>query len=368
MIRFLLKKVWSEVKFHRKVVSLHQSFDDMPINKNAFIRYKILDKCFSDRYHKYFIEDLMEKVNGQLEDAGVKPVSKKQIYDDIKFMKSVDGWEAPIESYQYGKRKFLRYSCDFSINETPITEMEIEQLETLITSLSRLQGIPMYDWVEELLSNLRYRFGLRGVDANCIGFEQNRDLQGLRHLSDLINCVIKRQPVIIDYHPFGRDVLKWTIHPYYLKQYNNRWFLLGFNPEYEDLSIVALDRIEGVAHADITFRRNLDFNFDAFFRDIIGVSIEKGKEVEHVRLKFSPERLPYVISKPIHQSQEIENEAEGIITLDVIPNKELISELIWFCDDVEVLSPDSLREEIKEKIAKMYQKYFGVKNDCTTTR
>ena len=367
MIKFLLKKVWSEVKFHRKVVYLHQSFDDMPINKNAFIRYKILDKCFSDRYHKYFIEDLMEKVNGQLEDAGVKPVSKKQIYDDIKFMKSIDGWEAPIESYQYGKRKYLRYSCDFSINETPITEMEIEQLETLITSLSRLQGIPMYDWVEELLGNLRYRFGLRGIDTNCISFEQNRDLQGLRYLTDLINCVIKRQPVIIDYHPFGRDVLKWTIHPYYLKQYNNRWFLLGFNPEYEDLSIVALDRIESMIHADITFKRNLDFNFDAYFRDIIGVSIEKCKEVEHIRLKLSLDRLPYVISKPIHHSQEIENEAEGIISLDVIPNKELISELIWFCDDVEVLSPESLREEIKEKIAKMYQNYFGVKNDCTTT-
>ena len=128
-----------------------------------------------------------------------------------------------------------------------------------------------------------------------------------------------------------------------------------------------LDRIESLTHADITFKRNLDFNFDAYFRDIIGVSIEKGKEVEHVRLKFSLDRLPYVLSKPIHYSQEIENETEGIISLDVIPNKELISELIWFCDDVEVLSPESLREEIKEKIAKMYQNYFGVKNDCTTT-
>lgn len=340
--------------------------DDMPINKNALVRYKILDKCFCDSYHKYFIEDLMEKVNEQLEDAGVKPVSKKQIYDDIKFMKSVDGWEAPIESYQYGKRKYLRYSYDFSIMETPITDMEVEQLETLITSLSRLQGIPMYDWVEELLANLRHRFGLRGIDTNSIGFEQNRDMQGLRYLSNLIDCVIKRQPVLIDYHPFGRDVIKWTIHPYYLKQYNNRWFLLGYNPDFDDLSIVALDRIDGIALAETSFKRNLDFDFDAYFRDIIGVSIEKGKAVEHVRLKFSPERLPYVLSKPIHHSQEVENEAEGIIALDVIPNKELLSELIWFRDDVEVLSPDSLREEIKEKIAKMYQKYFGVKNDCTT--
>ena len=339
----------------------------MPDNRKAIIRYKILDKCFNDRYHKYFIEDLMNKVNEQLEDAGLKPVSKKQIYDDIRFMKSVDGWEAPIESYQDGKRKYLRYDRDFSIMETPITEMEVEQLETLITSLSRLQGIPMYDWIEELLANLRFRFGLRGIETNRIGFEQNRDMQGLRYLSDLINYIIKRQPVSINYHPFGKDVLQWIIHPYYLKQYNNRWFLLGYNPEFDDLSIVPLDRIEGMTLAETTFKRNLNFDFDAYFHDIIGVSIEKGKEVEHVRLKFSLDRLPYVISKPIHHSQEIENETEGIISLDVIPNKELISELIWFRDDVEVLSPDSLREEIKEKIAKMYQKYFGVKNDCTTT-
>ena len=338
----------------------------MPDNRKALLRYKILDKCFSDKYHKYFIEDLMNRVNEQLDDAGLKPVSKKQIYDDIKFMKSSDGWEAPIISYQFGKRKYLRYSGEFSIMETPITEMEVEQLETLITSLSRLQGIPMYDWVEELLTNLRLRFGLRGVETNYIGFQQNRDMKGLRYLPKLIDCVIKRQPIIIDYHPFGQETTKWNIHPYYLKQYNNRWFLLGYNPSYENLSIVALDRIEGVTYWEETFKRNLNFNFDAYFRDIIGVSIEKDKGIEHIRLKFTKERLPYVISKPIHFSQEIENEEDGIISIDVIPNKELLSELIWFRDDVEVLSPESLRTEIKEKISNMYKKYFGVKNDCTT--
>lgn len=337
----------------------------MPDNRKALIRYKILDKCFSDKYHKYFIEDLMNKVNEQLEDAGLKPVSKKQIYDDIKFMKSQDGWDAPVESYQYGKRKYLRYSYEFSIMETPITEMEVEQLETLITSLSRLQGIPIYDWVEELLTNLRLRFGLRGVETNYIGFQQNRDMKGLRFLPTLINCVIKRQPIIIDYHPFGREIIQWVIHPYYLKQHNNRWFLLGYNDEYDELSTVALDRIEEIAYSETIFKRNLDFNFDSYFRDVIGVSIEKGGVIEHVRLRFSKERLPYVISKPLHYSQTIENEEEGIVSVDLIPNKELVSELIWFHDDVEVLSPSSLRTEIKEKIEKMYQKYFGVKNDCT---
>lgn len=338
----------------------------MPDNRKALLRYKIIDKCLSDKFHKYFIEELVERVNNALEDSGVKPVSKRQVYADIDFMKSTDGWQAPIESVQYGKRKYLTYAYDFSIMETPVTEMEMEQLQTLITSLSRLQGIPMYDWIDELLMNLRHRFGISGNESQLIGFEQNRDMQGLRHLSDLINYTIKRKPVIITYHPFGRDVIKWTIHPYYLKQYNNRWFLLGYNPEFDDLSIVALDRIEGVALAEMPFKRNLNFDFDAYFRDIIGVSIEKGKVVEHIRLKFSHKRLPYVLSKPIHHSQELENEVEGIISIDVIPNKELLSELIWFREDVEVLSPESLREEIKEKIAEMYQKYFGVKNDSTT--
>ncbi len=337
----------------------------MPDNRKALIRYKILDKCFGERFHKYFIEDLMNKVNGQLEDAGLKPVSKKQIYDDIKFMKSADGWRAPIESYQYGKRKYLRYGYEFSIMETPITELEIEQLETLITSLSRMQGIPLYDWVEELLTNLRLRFGLKGIETNYIGFQQNRDMKGLRYLTTLIDCVIKRQPITIDYHPFGREVVQWTIHPYYLKQYNNRWFLLGYNSGFDDLSIVALDRIEDISYSQETFKRNLDFNFDTYFRDIIGVSIEKGKKIEHVRLKFSRDRLPYVISKPIHFSQEIEDEEEGIVSIDVIPNKELLSELIWFRDEVEVLAPDTLRNEIKAKISNMYKKYFAVKNDCT---
>lgn len=338
----------------------------MPDNRKALLRYKVLDKCFSDKYHKYFIEDLVEKVNEALEDMGLLPVSKKQVYDDIKFMMSCDGYDAPIESYYEGKRVYKRYSRDFSITKAPITEMEMDQLQTLITSLSRLQGVPMYDWVEELLMNLRMRFGLRPDDKNLIGFEQNRDLQGLRYLPEITNCVIKKMPINIQYHPFGKNPIQWTIHPYYLKQYNNRWFLLGYNTDFSDLSILPLDRIEGIELADVPFIRNKDFDFDTYFYDVIGVSIEKGKQVEHVRLKFSPSRLPYVLSKPIHQSQEIENESEGIISIDVIPNKELLSELIWFRDDVEVLSPVSLREEIKEIIAEMYQKYFGVKNDCTT--
>ena len=282
-------------------------------------------------------------------------------------MKSDEGWAAPIISIQDGKRKYLRYSEDFSITNAPITEMELEQLETLITSLSRFQGIPMYDWIEELLTNLRFRFGVRGTDVNIIGFERNSDLQGLGHLPKLINCAIKKKAVVVCYQPFGKEVTEWTIHPYYLKQHNNRWFLLGYNELFSDLSVLALDRIQRMEQSEVSFVRNKEFDFETYFRNVIGVSIEKGREVEHIRLRFTPERLPYVLSKPIHHSQIVEDEGEGIVAIDVIPNKELVSELIWFRDDVEVLSPVSLREEIMENVSEMYKIYFPTKNDCTTT-
>lgn len=180
----------------------------MPDNKKALLRYRILDKCFSDKYHKFYIDELVERCNEALEDAAKHLVSKRQVYADIEFMKSSDGWNAPIVSVQDGKRKYIRYAYDFSISETPITDMELEQLQTLITSLPRLQCIPCYDWIGELLTNLRYKFGIHGERDEIIGFEQNQDMKGIRFLPDLINYIIKKQPVDVNYKSFnGKDIL-----------------------------------------------------------------------------------------------------------------------------------------------------------------
>lgn len=333
----------------------------MPDNKKALIRYRILDKCFSDKYHKYYIDELVERCNDALEDAAKHPVSKRQVYADIEFMKSSDGWNAPIVSVQDGKRKYIKYSCDFSIAETPITDMELEQLQTLITSLSRLQGIPCYDWIGELLTNLRYKLGVHGERDEIIGFEQNQDMKGIRFLPDLINYIIKKQPINLNYKSFnGKNVL-WTIHPYYLKQYNNRWYFIGYNDEYKDISVIPLDRIENLEISSACFVPNRMYDFNSYFKDVIGISFGKNMKVEHIELKFSKERLPYVISKPLHHSQYIEDEEQGIVTLDVVINKELVSQLLWFGNDVEIISPRGLKEQIMEKIKGMYQKYFDVK-------
>ena len=129
-----------------------------------------------------------------------------------------------------------------------------------------------------------------------------------------------------------------------------------------DLAIEERNRMEVWAEA----MRSLSMADENTDLNLVLKVIEENKTIEHVLLKFTPNRLPYVLSKPLHSSQKIENRREGIISINVIPNKELVSELIWFGSDVEVLAPDSLREKIKQKIAEMHKKYFDVKNDFTT--
>ena len=59
----------------------------MPINKNALLRYQILDRCFSDRHRRYEIEDLVDKVNEALLDMYGKTIRITQISADITYFR-----------------------------------------------------------------------------------------------------------------------------------------------------------------------------------------------------------------------------------------------------------------------------------------
>ena len=102
----------------------------MPTNKNASIRYQALDKCFRDRRHRYYIDDLIDKCEEALYYYnGVGGVSRRQVFEDIKFMESDTGWSIPLERKKDGKKVYYRYEDpDFSINEQPLTDEEAQQL------------------------------------------------------------------------------------------------------------------------------------------------------------------------------------------------------------------------------------------------
>lgn len=281
----------------------------MPTNKNAAIRYQTLDKCFRDRRHRYYIEDLIDKCEEAIYYYnGVGGVSRRQIFEDIKFMESETGWSVPLERKQDGRRVYYRYrDPDFTINAQPLTEDEARQLRSVIITLRRFRGLPSNAWVDEVISNLEWRFGLRGKQENMIGFEQNPYLRGLNLLPDIIDAATSHQTVRITYRNYKNCDEEYTVvvHPWYIKQYNNRWFLMAYDAEADRISNYALDRIQNFnVEEDVAYIPNKEVDFEHYFDDVFGVTIPPS-DVEKIRvlLQFSKKQYPYIVSKPLHHSQ-----------------------------------------------------------------
>jgi len=335
----------------------------MATNKNAIIRYQALNKCFRNPGRKYFLDDLIDACNEALLDLDPNStgVKRRQIFDDIKFMKDSRGYDAPIEVYRDGKKTFYRYEdLNFSINNQPLNEQEAQQLKESLLTLSRFKGMPQFDWVEELKARLEQSFNLT-TEEKVLSFDENPFLTGREYIGELYHAIINKQVLEIEYHPFKReDNIVFTIHPYHLKQYNNRWFLFGLNNEHKIITNIALDRINSIKESKLKYIANTEINFDEFFDDVIGVTIPEDKTLHKVILKIDNKLWPYIKTKPLHGSQKTkeENEEYAIVQLELMLNYELEALILSYGEQMEVIEPKVLRENITSKIRLLNKKYF----------
>lgn len=344
----------------------------MPKSKNAEYRFMILDRCFSDYLHKYTIDDLLDKVNDKLYDAaGSKSmIMVRQLRSDINSVRKMLPEGIYIDAIPLdGKKCYYRYSDpDFSIYKNELSVSEVQSLKSTIAMLGKYRGLPSNGWLEEVISNLEYRFGVRSNQENAISFEQNENLKGLEFLSVIIDATVNHQPLEIHYLSFKGKDSTCVIHPYHVRQFNNRWFLFGME-EYKGVPRIAnrpLDRIMKVTIANVEYVKNTFVDFSTYFDNIVGVT-HPADDIEEVivELRFDESRFPYVINKPIHQSQYIVDESELTIAIRVRPNKELDARIFSYGPQVEVLSPGWYRDAIAVKIKENYTKYFPVHNLCT---
>ena len=339
----------------------------MPTNKNAQLRYQILDRCFSDFNHQYSIDDLVKIVNESLYELSGSGISLRQIRDDIKYLRDRMTYDAPIKAYPLAGRKcYYRYEDpQFTIFSNVLSVKEIQKLRSTIDMLGKYRGVPSTAWLEEVISNLEIRFGIQPNNENIVAFDQNEQLKGLEFLSLLIDSAIQHHPLRILYKTYSGNERETIVHPYHLKQYNNRWFLFGLKEGHHTNYITnkALDRIVRVSPAtDVTFIPNSTIDFSSYFKDIVGVTLpEDHVDVEEVILKFDATRFPYITSKPIHHSQKVLKEAEHTITLSVRPNKELEALIFSFGPQCEVLQPQWLREQVMKKMQDVVNNYVTMK-------
>ena len=341
----------------------------MATNKHAMIRYQALDACFSNRYKKFYMEDLIDACNKALQEFYVSKedtvndveyyVKRRTIFNDITFMESSEGWNATIKRCYEGRRCYYRYEDEnFSINKRDFSEAELDKLDEALIMLNRLNGTAGFDWVSEFVANFEDKLGRRRNTTPVIGYEKNPFLTGIENLSVLYNYIVNKQVLKITYQHFTQGEMVYFMHPYYLKQYNNRWFLFGITERKKDvLTNLPLDRIVKIEPVHMAYISNTKFDFEEYFDDVVGVSVPRTGEPEKVVLKFDKERYPYVITKPLHPSQTELDKDNCIIQLNVFITPELESVIFSYGNHVEVLEPATLRELFRQKTIKMTEKY-----------
>lgn len=336
----------------------------MATNKHAIIRYQTLDKCFRNPGRRYFIDDLIEECNISIYDfTGIRDgIKRRQIFEDIKFMESSQGWSISLNRNKAGKKVYYRYlDTDFSINSTLLNQTEELQLKEVLLTLARFKGMPQFEWIEEILVRLELSFTIKDDTNKFIDFEQNQFLQGLDFFSTIFNAIVYQRTLVIRYKSFKQtSPSEFVFHAYYLKQYNSRWFVFGKSDYFGDLTNIALDRIETVSESSVAYKKNDSIDFEEYFEDIVGVTIPRDLLPIKVILKVNAALWPYIKTKPIHGSQKVKEITinHTIIELLVIINYELTTLLFSYGEDLVVLEPITLAEDIKKKAENLIKGYL----------
>lgn len=336
----------------------------MATNKNALIRYKVLDNCFRNPGKRYFIDDLIQECENLLleVDPNSNGISRRQILDDIAFMESREGWEIDLARTRDGRKVFYRYAdAGFSINNMPLNEVEINQLQSAADILSQFKGMPQFEWVNELVPKLKQGMASKEAAATIIEFDNNQYLKGIEHLGPLHNAIFYKKVLEISYQPFENETpYNLVIHPYFLKQYNNRWFLFGYNSQNEKYDWnLALDRISLITEVRGKYQKNNQIDWTEYFEDIIGVTKPDNSIVENITLHFYGKTGKYMESKPLHGSQKARWITDSIleVKLKVIINYELERLILSYADSVKVLQPRALKKAIKTRIKSAEELY-----------
>ena len=327
----------------------------MPANRNALIRYKTIDKCLQNRYREWTLEDLIDAVSDALyEYEGIdKGVSRRTVQGDIQMMRSDKlGYNAPIVVID--KKYYTYEDNDYSITNIPITDQDLGRLMETVEFLKEFKGFSHFKELDAMVQKLEdHVYAQKTQQKPVIDMEKNENLKGLSFLEPLYQAIIGKKVIRMTYQSFkARNPTTFEFHPYLLKEFRNRWFVVGSSGSREDLITPALDRIIDLDFTDSFYRERPDFNAEDYFRDAIGVSVSPNLRPQKVSFFVNHKHAPYVATKPLHWSQrQVDRDYYGVtFEMEVQHNFELEKELLGFGDAVRVIKPEKLKRSIRSRL------------------
>lgn len=339
-------------------------------------RYAFIDKLLANRHRAYSIQDITEVLAEKLQNLGQPPVSKRCIEKDLNYLEFESPFDIEIEEYwidasdkndrPYRKRCIRYADPTFSIFKPKLTDDEKTVLSTALETLGSFDGLDNFEWLNDLKSRLDLE-----EHEPVISISKNL-LTNSTLIARLFTIIRLKQSIELKYHTFqNKEIRNVSISPYMLKEYNNRWFLIGSASDTRRILTFPLDRIDDfIVDYKGPYLKAPEAIIERY-EDIVGITFDEQAPIKEIVFWASNKSKDYISTKPIHGSQITirGEEVQSLRTrypllingvffkLKCKENYELIRELTSFGAELIVLSPKSLRETIKHQLVSMYELY-----------
>jgi len=325
----------------------------MPHIKNALIRYRIIDRMIRNPYKTYPSKsDLREACEESLFGSTYGDhICDSTIEKDLFAMRMEH--DAPIK-YSRKHEGYFYEDPDYTINDIPLSEDELESIRFAVQTLQQFQEVPYFKEFGSAIDKIATRVAVAGTEGNetsaFIGFETAYSSIGNQWLPLLLTAIQEKKTCQFTYASFKSGIAKErNVLPVYLKEYRNRWYLISFDLEKSDWITYALERMDGLVVNEAQHLLKEAFNPSSFFAETIGITTEK-KAAERIVLRVNDIASKYIESQPLHSSQEKIGTNHFVLTVQI--NEELIRTLLGFMGELQIISPAHLVQTWNERIQK----------------
>ncbi|HNZ42298.1 MAG TPA: WYL domain-containing protein [Bacteroidales bacterium] len=335
----------------------------MSLGKEAYIRYKVINECLTNRFATYpTIFDIIDACENKLG----KTFSVSAIQKDIKAMKEDEalGFLAPIKfSRQYNGYYYAH--PDYSINSIPLNSSELEALEAVSDVLQTFAGNRISEnfnlAVEKIFTTLKEKKCQIGKKQRYIQTDTNQRQKGFENFERLFHAISNKIPVCFVHYSYNKRCFNSVVtHPFLLKEFQNRWYLVAYSEQHKCLRTFGLDRIRDPLLLDKPFHHVDDKVVDAYFVHIYGTYPWTGCKRQKIFFYASALMSEYIRANPVHESQkehEIQPDGGVIFVVELIPSQELVNFFKQFSPDVVVLKPAEMVNAVESALKTAFFRY-----------
>ena len=334
----------------------------MPKNKEAYIRYRIIDERLRNKQKPF--PSLNELTFSCSDLLGTK-FSSSTIQKDILAMRNDEmlGFLAPIK-FNKLDNGYHYTDPEYSISNLPLKQEELTAIEFAAGILSQFKAVKLFGPIESALEKITQAVNIsRSLKSenldHIIQVEKASFFKGSELVGPILEAIINKQVITFEHYNFTTgQTKKHLLHPYVLREHNNRWYVVGWQEELKKIRTFGLDRIEKFGLTKEKFHKDAEFDAEKFFKYSFGITVDN-MIPEEIVLSFVPQDGRFIKSKAMHETQKvlIDNDEELRISLNVIPSSELTMQILSYGAGVKVIKPKWLVKKVSEILAEAQNNY-----------